>query len=86
MTSYFAQFSNFIKSFTIGSNDVTTKMRRSKFSNKRNQKSVQKRGFGKFNFENDVIRDAHIVICKINLKIFGDIDTDIISAKNPEIA
>ena len=32
------------------------------------QQKVEKSKFGKLNFENDVIHDAHTVICNINLK------------------
>jgi hypothetical protein len=43
-------------------------MRKIKYSTKRNQIKFEKSGFGKFNPENDVIHDAHKVICNINLK------------------
>jgi hypothetical protein len=43
-------------------------MRRINYSVKRNKIKVQKSEFGKFNLENDVIRDVHRVICKKNLE------------------
>jgi hypothetical protein len=60
-------------------------MRKIQYSTKRNQNQVKKSQFGKFNHENDVIPDAHKVICKINLNKFGDIGTGSILAKNREI-
>ena len=43
-------------------------MRRTNYSAKRNQIKVKKSKFGKFNLENDVIRDAHKVICNKNIE------------------
>ena len=44
-------------------------MSRIKFSTKRNQIKLKKKSkFWKFNLENDVIRDAHKVICNRNLR------------------
>ena len=45
-----------------------TKMRSFLFSAKRNQIKVKKSEFWKFNLKHNVIRDAHEVICDINLK------------------
>jgi hypothetical protein len=61
-------------------------MRRINYSAKRNQIQFKNSKFGKFNLENDVIRDAHRVICNRNLKKIGDIGTGIILTKNREIA
>jgi hypothetical protein len=48
-------------------------MRRINYSAKRNQIKLKMRNFGKFNVENDVIRDAYKVICDSDLKKIGDI-------------
>ena len=45
-----------------------TKIHRIKYSTKLNQIQVDKSKFEKFNLENDVIHDAHDVICNRNLQ------------------
>jgi hypothetical protein len=44
------------------------KLRRIKCPTKRKQVEVEKINFGKFNLENEVIHDAHKVICNRNLR------------------
>ena len=44
------------------------KIPRINYSAKRNQLKIKKSKFGKFSPENDVIGDAHKVICNRNLK------------------